>query len=271
MPFSIEKAKRLRSGTEAIRFLSLLALLFCIYPRSALTSSISAKGSANLYGVPLGRDSLYSTSIVGLNTGSKPAIFTFQIVKNEDRFYEPIPDPRWIVPYPDTSSAPPGGGTRPLQLITRFPDDPTLANRRFVASAIVQQASSGMLSLGVALKIRIETQTSNEIPKGMHSLAIAPIVATLGEDEDSLKIFNGGDQTDTVKVYWSRHLGKENEPVGVELRRHVLLWKLPAHRIILKPGQQEWIFYKKNKIYSGSPGYIVCIGRNFSLYCRLEY
>lgn len=269
MPIHVNRCPRSRIVGSYIG-ITISTLFFCLFPGFSGATSISAKGNARLLDVAIGTDSLYPTSICGVNTTSQMVLFNFEVVKNDEEFYEPIPDSRWLAPFPDTASAPVSGETRKIGLITRFPNDPSLINRRFAASVIVRQASKGMISLAIALKVKIETKSSIEIQQNTHRLAIAPIKAALGRNIDSLKIFNGANLADTVQVYWCRHLGKRDESDGVELRKRALLWEIPANRVVLKPGQMEWIYYEKKENYSGLHGYIVCIGKTISLYCRLE-
>lgn|GEM_PF-2264704 len=234
-----------------------------------LASSISATGGGTLYGVPLGRDSLYQTSVVGINTAPERTTFRFMIAPNDEPYHEPLRNLNWVVPVPETISTERGGQTEPLKLLTRFPDDPTLVNRRFSASAIVQHVSDGMISLGVALKIRIETEPSRELPKNLRRLAIAPSMLEMESDIDSILIFNGSNEVDTVDIYWSRSLSRRSDSQKILIFQKLLLWEVPLRSIILKSGQSQWIFLKKNLDFDSFGGFIICNGRSNSVYCRL--
>jgi len=238
---------------------------------ATLGASISATGGAELLGVPLGRDSLYETSIAGINSSEKQATFRVSIAPNEERFYEPLRELDWLIPFPDTVSASPMDRTPSIALITRFPDDQYLRNRRFSASAIVQQAAEGMISLGVALKIRIETESSREIPEVIYPkrLSLFPAVLEMLEDIDSVWLVNASETTDTVEVYWSKSLSRRENSGEVKIFKKIFLWELPADIIFLEPGQGEWIFISKKEKDFVLKGYIVCIGKKNSLYCRI--
>ncbi|RKZ29813.1 hypothetical protein DRQ36_07530 [bacterium] len=249
-------------------------LVFCavsIIVSSAEGKSISANGSANLQSVPPGEEKIYQTNIVGVNSEPNPAKFDFYITSGNGReFFEPLPNLNWIVTVLDTSTAPANGTTRPLSVITRFPNDSTLYNRRFVAGVEVGKGTMGVIAMSISLELTAETKPSRKVYPGVGSLILAPSVAPLREEWDSLMLYNDGQEPETVEVFWSPHLTtNRSEKKGVELSRKQVLWRFPVSIIVLEPAEGEWLFFKKSENYTGLPGYIICIGRKKSLYCEL--
>ncbi|MCK5832163.1 hypothetical protein KAH81_00675 [bacterium] len=243
--------------------------LIAITSTTIWSSSISAKGNALLCEIPLGRDSLYETNIVGINTSGDSTPFVFSVAPNNEKFYEPLQNIGWLIAVPETLWAKPNGQTQPLKILTKFPGNPLLTNRHFSASIIVRQASKGTISLGVALKVRLETVASRLVPENLNRLALIPSKISYNGDIDSLYIFNGTKLVDTVEVYWTDHLGRKRNSEKVFLFRRILLWELPLHTIFLEPKCGEWIFFKKNISEIDSHGYIVCNGRENYIYSRI--
>ncbi len=253
---------------------TVIFLFFILFAFSAFGggNTISATGVGRLIDVPLGRDSLFTTNIVGINRDSTASsCFTFKFSSGGNGgFYENLPNLNWISIAFDSACAPPMGKTKPLEVITNFPDDSTLLNRRFSTNLEVKRSKGGGISISILLKLFMETGASRALYPGSGELMLAPSSILLSEEWDSILIYNDSGKTDTIDIFWTPDLDPEGlSRSGVTIGRKAFMWFLPLIQLILKPGKFEYIYFQKDVDYTGPDGYISVAGRSKSLYCDL--
>ena len=249
-----------------------LLLIISILTVSFAGASASATGFAELIEVPVGYDSLFQTSVVGVNDSPEKATFKVSIIKTETTdFFESVLDRNWLEPESVFVSAPPFGNTNPIKIRTHIPMDSTFYNRRFVALISLEKASKGNISMGVAIPAKIETNSSRAIFSRNNRLTLAPSRAILKEIWDSVLIRNGSSKPETLNLFFSEVLSISGEKSdAVELYRRFLMWRIPVSRVVLNPNQGEWVFFRKKENSSVRFGFIICATKNFSLYCNIE-
>ncbi len=260
-----------RGISFAGNFLWLTLLLFGA--DSAHGKSVSATGAGYLVSVPIGRDSVYTTSIRAVNSDSIHAVcFLFDISPdNRTEFYEPLPKINWVEVLRDTLCAGPLSETSFLELMTKFPADSSLYNRRFGTTIKVSRASAGIMAMNINLKVFIETESRRFVSNESKRLQVAPTRAYLSTEWDSIVIFNNTKEKDTLSIFWSQNLNRSTESSSeIVLFRKVLLWRIPAKSFLLDSGEKETIYFKKPFDYFGSEGYIIILGKNTSSFCKLE-
>ncbi|HDR90970.1 MAG TPA: hypothetical protein ENN75_01850 [candidate division Zixibacteria bacterium] len=254
-----------------LALLSLVCLFF--YSGTSVARPITAKGAGYLFSIPIGRDSVYVTDIIGINDNSQSSIcFKFSFLPDQKSgFFPPLPSIKWIETVQESLCAAPLQESNPLQIITSFPMDSTLFNRRFGANVQVSRFSRGSLAMNINLSLFMETESRRFVSEKFKELQIAPIRAPFTTNRDSILVFNNTRKTDTIEVFWTASLNSRTEnPRNLGVTRRFLIWHLPVNELILGPGKKEWIYFKKPFDYSGSNGYIVLIGRSQMCFCDLR-
>jgi len=249
------------------------ALVILIAGSSFSKISVSASpGSVEILEVPLGKDSVYNVGIQGVNKTEQDSVqYRFEIIPRKgNEFLEKIPNIDFLELTDSVLYAPAQGNTNSVSIITSFPEELQYANRRFSADVIASTATRGFVGMAVAIKVSIETVSRRNLDLDRKKIMMAPIKTSFPDELDSLLLYNGTDEPESVIVYWSEVLsGEKPEKPALRLFRKLIMWNVPANEFELAPGQKEWIFFNKYFDYKGTPGYIICKTTNGSLYCRL--
>ena len=136
---------------------------------------------------------------------------------------------------------------------------------------LVGTASKGFLGMAVTVKVLVETEPGREVPRSIKKLVIAPSVAVVSGDWDSVWIYNGTDKPETLDIFWAEKLAETGEECrGVRLARKVFLWEFPVTGFVVRPGCGKWVYFRREAGYEGVPGNIICLSNDDYLYCRLE-